>query len=239
MAGTHDSKLVLLPGLICDETVWVAQLRDLDDFDPVAVSGYGDADRLQDMAAQVLQNIGGSMSVAGHSMGARVALEIFRMAPERVDRLALLDTGVHPLAPGELGKRQALLDLGRDSGMDALIDAWLPPMVRADRRDDPDFMAPLEAMCRRAGYETFARQVQALINRPDARDLLETIECPALVGVGRDDAWSSVDQNREIAAGIPDAEFVIFEGAGHMAPIEAPAAVSAALREWLKRPVVE
>ena len=239
MAEAGPAKLTLLPGLICDETVWSAQLRDLADFEPFAVSGYGDADSLPGMAEQVLHTVTGPMSLAGHSMGARVALEIYRLAPGRVERLALLDTGVHPLAPGELGKRQALLDLGREQGMDALIDAWLPPMVHPDRRDDAEFMKPLESMCRHAGYETFARQVRALIGRPDARDLLGKINCPVLVGVGSHDAWSSVDQNRGIAAGIPGAEFVIFEEAGHMAPIEAPAAVSAALRQWLDRPVVE
>jgi pimeloyl-ACP methyl ester carboxylesterase len=239
MAEAGPANLTLLPGLICDETVWAAQVRDLAEFHPVAVSGYGDADSLPDMAEQVLRTVTGQMSLAGHSMGARVALEVFRLAPGRIARLALLDTGVHPLAPGELGKRQALLDLGRDRGMDALVDAWLPPMVHPDRRDDAEFMDPLVAMCRRAGYETFARQVRALIDRPDARDLLGQIKCPVLVGVGSHDAWSSVHQNRGIAAAIAGAEFVVFEGAGHMAPIEAPAAVSVALRQWLKRPVVE
>ena len=191
------------------------------------------------MAESVLAAAPARMSLAGHSMGARVALEVVRLDPARVERLALLDTGVHPLAPGELDKRNALIELGRSEGMDALIDAWLPPMVHPDRRSDPAFMEPLIAMCRRAGLESFVNQVRALIDRPDARLMLPTLQCPVLVGVGSHDEWARPAQHREFADRIPGAQLVVFEDAGHMAPVEAPDAVTAALLKWLTEPVVE
>jgi pimeloyl-ACP methyl ester carboxylesterase len=239
MSGDRSTPLYLLPGLICDETVWAEQVRSLADFQPAAISGYGNARSLARMAAQVLESAPERISLAGHSMGARVALEMYRLAPERIERLALLDTGVHPLAPGETEKRMALFELGQNEGMEVLVDAWLPPMVHPDRRNDRAFMQPLTEMCLRAGLEQFENQMIALLERPDVRSLLAEISCPTLVGVGSDDAWSPVKQHREIAAAVPDATLVIFEHSGHMSPVETPEPVSDALRQWLERPLLQ
>lgn len=225
--------LFLLPGLICNQVVWAAQARALADYGVVAVPGYGDARSLQDMARRVLASAPAKLCLAGHSMGGRVALEMIRMAPERIERLALLDTGVHPRAPGEKAKRLALLDIGRQQGMAALVDAWLPPMVQPGRRSDDAFMEPLRRMCINAGIGQFEAQMTALLERRDQRPILSAIRCPTLVAVGSEDAWSPVAQHREIAARISGAELAVIEGAGHMAPVEAPEAVTDSLRRWL------
>jgi len=235
MADTPPAPLYLLPGLICDETVWAECVDRLSDYQPVAMPGFGQLRSIGVMAEHVLAVTPERISLAGHSMGARVALEIVRRAPERVERLALLSTGVHPLAQGETEKRMALYELGVGEGMTALVDSWLPPMVHAERRDDAAFMRPLREMCLRAGIEQFEAQMVALLERPDARPLLATIRCPTMVAVGSDDVWSPPDQNRQIAAGIRDADFVLFEHSGHMAPFETPALVSESLRTWLHR----
>lgn len=223
----------LLPGLICNATIWEPVAEALAGRGVVCIDGYGEARSLGRMAEQVLAAAPARLAVAGHSMGGRVALEMFRLAPERIARLALLDTGVHPREPGEREKRMALVRLGRESGMEALVDAWLPPMVRPDRREEEGLMAPLKAMCCEAGMARFEAQVEALLERPDATPLLGRIDCPALVATGRFDGWSPVAQHEKIAARIPGARLVIFEEAGHMAPFETPAAVAAALQAWL------
>lgn len=231
--------LILLPGLICNELVWARQLAALSDFRPAVMHDYGHARSLVTMAGRILDQAPDRMSLAGHSMGARIALEMYRMAPERIERLALLDTGVHPLAPGETEKRMALFELGQREGMAALVDAWLPPMVNPNRRSDQAFMQPLRDMCISAGIDQFENQMMALIDRPDARSLLSTIMVPTLVGVGSEDTWSPVGQHQEIAAAIPASELVVFKGAGHMSPVETPEPVTEALRQWLARPVVQ
>lgn len=235
---TGATPLYLLPGLICSDVVWRFQVEALADYAPVAVRGYGNANSLPAMADIVLAECPARISLAGHSMGARVALEMYRRSPERIERIALLDTGVHTVAPGEKEKRMALMDLGRQEGMSALVDAWLPPMVHPDRRHDEEFLAPLRKMCLDAGLAQFECQVEALLTRPEVRSLLPDIRCPALVGVGSDDAWASPDQHRRIAADMRDAELVIFEHAGHMAPCEEPEQVSDALLRLLNRPVI-
>ncbi|HEX6260486.1 MAG TPA: alpha/beta fold hydrolase [Woeseiaceae bacterium] len=234
MMSTEPAPLYLLPGLICDDRIWAPQLPALARYRPVAVQGYGDARSLATMARRVLASAPETISLAGHSMGGRVALEVMRLAPERVERLALLDTGVHPVAEGEREKRMALLELGRREGMGALVDAWLPPMLHPDRRRDCAFVEPLRDMCVSAGIERYEDQMTALLERPDARPLMGRIRCPTLIGVGSDDAWAPVDQHRAIAAGIAGARLVIFEHAGHMTPVEAPDLVTAALRDWME-----
>src|SRR5262245_47801305 len=117
--------LFLLPGLLCDATVWRDQVRDLADVAQISVTDYGDADRIEKMAAIVLASAPPRFSVAGHSMGARVALEVFAAAPERVERIAILDTGIHDVAEGEEAGRMRLVRVARERGMNALCDAWL------------------------------------------------------------------------------------------------------------------
>ena len=232
--STEPAPLYLLPGLMCDDRIWTPQLTALAAYRPVAVGGYGDARSLVKMARRVLASAPDRISLAGHSMGGRVALEIMRLAPERVERLALLDTGIHPVAGGEREQRMALLELGRREGMEALVDAWLPPMLHPARRRDSAFVDPLREMCVSAGIERYEDQMTALLERPDVRPLMGAIRCPTLIGVGSDDAWAPVDQHRAMAVEITGARLVIFEHAGHMAPVEASEQVTAALCDWLE-----
>lgn len=222
--------LYLLSGLLCDQTVWQAQIDNLNDICDVRAVDFQGFDDLTAMAQSVLDQAPEVFSLAGHSMGARVALEILRLAPQRVERLALLDTGAHPVKPGEKESRQKLLELARAHGMGALANQWLPPMMSPE---NTSLLEPLKAMVGSMSVETFEGQVRALLNRPDASLQLSSIHCPVLVGVGREDAWSNLAQHEILAAAIKDARLVVFERSGHMAPYEAPVAVSNAMREWL------
>jgi len=227
--------LMLLPGLICDASIYAPQTAAFRD--SRAVDGYGARDRLEDMAAHVLEQAPGRFDLFGHSMGARIALEVLRMAPERVRRLALVSTGIHPLRPGEVGTRFDLRRIGREQGMEALTEAWLPPMVAPANLDDPSIMEPLRRMCLRSGQAVFEAQIDALLARPEMEDLLPAISCPTLVMCGSEDSWSPPAQHEAIAAAVPDSELVIVEGAGHMIQLEAPDAVNEAIARWLARPV--
>lgn len=228
--------LILVPGLLCDATVWQPQIAALAPRYDVVVPELAGHDRLEAMAAHILADAPDQFAIAGHSMGARVALEVWRAAPDRVTRLALLDTGVHPAWPDEPAKRQAMLDISAGAGMRALADAWLPPMVAPGRLErDPDLRSALYAMVERMSPAIHRAQINALLHRPDAAPLLPLIRCPVLVGVGEVDAWSPPAQHAPIAAAINGAQYAIFPGSGHMAPLEAPDAVTAALERWLTR----
>jgi pimeloyl-ACP methyl ester carboxylesterase len=231
--------LYLVPGLLCDAYVWRHQIGAFGDTLDIRVPDLTGMTSIESAAESLVADAPARFSLAGHSMGARVALEVYRAAPERVERLALLDTGTHTVRPGELEKRMALVALARESGMAALADRWLPPMVHPDRAGTAAFMPALRAMVGRMTPEIFARQVSALLARPDAAAILPSIVCPVLVGVGRQDGWSPPEQHAEIASAIPHARLVIFEDSGHMSPVEAAEAVTAALVEWMRQPPYE
>ena len=226
--------LLLLPGLACDARIYAPQLAAFPD--SRAIDGYGTADTLERMARIALEQAPDSFDLFGHSMGGRVALEVYRLAPERVRRLALVSTGVHSLREGEAAKREALQAIGRDRGYERLIDTWLPPMVADANRADPAIYGPLREMNVEAGQDVFDAQIHALVNRPEMESLLPQIACPTLVMTGERDTWSPPAQHAAIAAAIPNSELVIVPGAGHMIQLEAPDAVNAAIARWLARP---
>ena len=231
--GAARPVLYLLPGLLCDASVWAHQKAALSDRYDVRIGDFRGFDSLTDMARSVLAGAPERFALAGHSMGARISLEVARLAPERVERLALLDTGVHPLREGETEARLALVQLGQREGMGAVAERWLPPMVYLEGPRTAEVMPGLHAMVRRMTPAIHAGQIAALMQRPDGALVLPTRRCPVLVGGGAQDTWSPLPQHERIAALTPGARLVIFPDSGHMAPVEAPEAVTAALTDWL------
>ena len=159
---------------------------------------------------------------------------------ERVSRLALLDTGWQPRPAGPAGAAEAaqrleLVALARDAGMRALAERWAPGMLHPRRLGTPVHAAVL-AMVERRTPEEFARQVQALLERPDAAGVLDAIACPTLLLCGRDDQWSPLARHEQMAARIAGARLVVVDDCGHMSTLEQPEAVTAALADWLETP---
>ncbi|MFN4101870.1 MAG: alpha/beta fold hydrolase [Pararhodobacter sp.] len=222
--------ILLIPGLLCDRFCWEPVLARMD----AAVADLSTQDNLTQMARDQLALHPGPLRVAGHSMGARVALEMARLAPERIEKLALLDTGFHGLKPGEPEKRAEIVQYAYDHGMQALADRWLPPMVWQGNQTDPALMAGLNAMVLRMNPDLHARQIKALVDRPDASAYLKDIGCPVMVMVGQQDQWSPVAQHEEMLALLPDASLHIIGEAGHFAPVERPDAVADLLVPFLK-----
>ena len=233
--------LMLLPGLNCDAEVWQSQIEALQHQVNGHVPAWGLRDSLHNMAEQVLQEAPTErFNLAGHSMGGRVALQVMRLAPQRVLRLALLSTGTHPLPEGAAGQKERqgrmdLLQIARAQGMRAMAQSWARGMVHPDRLDTPLYEAVL-AMLERGSAEQFAAQIKALLNRPDAADLLPAIACPTLVLTGREDSWAGPAQHETMAAAIPGATLTIVEHCGHMCTMEQPEAISQALAQWLAQP---
>lgn len=229
---------MLLPGLICDQTVWQQQIDALSDIAECTCPGYGSLDSLPAMAEAALRMAPERFSVAGHSMGGRVALEIYRRAPDRVVRIALLNTGYLPLAAGNAGeqesqKRNELVAIAKSKGMRAMLAQWLPPMIDSRRINDAALINAIIEMMSRKTPEIFAAQQRALLARPDATPVLEQVRCPAALITGREDGWSTPAQHAAMAAKIPGGQLVIIPDSGHMSTMEQPEAVSAALRAWL------
>jgi len=229
-----DLPLVLLPGLVCDASVWAAQKDALSrDFEVRAWSDFYGHSSLASMAEDVLAHGPRRFALAGHSMGGRVAFEIMARAPERVEKLALFNTGVAPADAGEPARRQEFIDLAKEEGMAALAARWIPMIVHPARLRDAPVMAAMTGMICRASPEIYEGQVNALLTRPDFRPLLPRIFRPTLIAVGREDEWSGIASHEDMAKAILGADLKIIENCGHMAPVERPDEVTALLRRWL------
>jgi pimeloyl-ACP methyl ester carboxylesterase len=232
--------IVLLPGLVCDDAVWKHAATSLRANSAVTIARYDALDSLGAMADKVLSETRGDFAVAGHSMGGRVALEIFRRAPARITGLALLDTGVNPLAVGAAGAREAagrheLLELALTQGMAAMAARWVQGMVWPPRLGETALISGIVEMFARSSADIFAAQIRALLARPDAGALLDEIRCPTLVLCGADDSWAPPARHREMAARIHGATLTLVPECGHMCTLERPEAVTRALVDWRAR----
>ena len=224
-----DSTLVLVPGLMCDRAVWSGVMAHLGfKAKGVVVPDHGLCDDIVGMAQQILASVPGALAVAGHSMGGRVALEMRRLAPQRVRHLALLDTGylARPLGAegeAEAAKRQTLLDLSVNQGVETMARTWAQGMVNPSRLTDTALMDAIVAMFARRTPQHFAAQIRALLARPDATQTLRSTAGPVYLLCGAQDSWSPVVQHQAMANLLPQAVLSVIESAGHMAPMEQPA----------------
>lgn len=240
-------QLLLLPGLLCDRTVWREQIANLKADWDCQVPVYENEVSITDMADRVLEEGGARFALAGHSMGGRVALEVVRKAPERVTHLALLDTGYSPLKSGKAGRqeidsRQALVHQARTEGMRAMGWEWMKGMVHPERLNDAALCEQILAMIASKTPDQFAGQQEALIGRPDATPVLESLTCPVQFICGRQDSWSPLERHFDMSERVPDTDgrtpgerVTAIEESGHMSTMERPDQVSTALRALLSR----
>ena len=224
--------LVLIPGLGSDGAVWQPTIDTLGADVACQIGDTLRDDTLAAMAMRILADAPERFALAGVSMGGMVALEMLRVAPGRVTRLALVDTNARPDTPEQSAQRLAanaailasddLAALARAS-LGYLIHPTTGPAVR-------DAMA---AMTVRVGAETYARQNLAAMNRADLRPLLADIGVPTIVVVGAQDLLTPLSLSQEICAGVAGATLHVIPDCGHLPPIERPAALAALLRAWL------
>lgn len=234
----QTESIVLVPGLMCDATVWQHQIAGLSAGRNIQVADHALCDTLGAMAERILDEAAPRFALVGHSMGGRVALEVLARAPSRVSRLALLDTGYEALALGEAGGREKagryrLLETAKREGMLVMAKDWARGMVHPARLGDAPLMDAIYAMIVNAGVAKFEAQIRALLARPDRTDLLKSLRLPVLVLCGADDSWSPLARHEDMARLIPASRLIAVPDCGHMSTMERPDAVTAAMLGWL------
>jgi pimeloyl-ACP methyl ester carboxylesterase len=228
--------LLLIPGMMCDARMW-GGLPALLHPRPVAHCLPTDADTVADLAALILRDAPDRFALAGLSMGGIVAMEVLRQAPERVERLALLDTTPRAEAPEVQARRDPQIARALSGHLDAVIRDEMKPNYLADGPDTQPLLDLCMEMALSLGPQVFARQSRALRDRPDQTATLAAFKGPALVLMGEDDRLCPLDRHQQMHALMPQSRLAIIPRAGHLPTLENPAATFAHLQDWLLQPL--
>lgn len=225
--------LVLIPGLANTPRLYDAQIEALSPRQRIVVADHTRDDSLPGIAARLLREVPGRFALAGLSMGGYVAMEVMRQAPERVERLALLDTSARPDTPEARSDRERMIALAEAGRFEDIISRLWPRLVHPDRQGDQALRAVVAGMIREVGKDAYIRQQRAIMARPDSRPILPSIEIPTLVLVGEGDAITPPEIAREMAEMIEWSSLVVIPDSGHLSSLEKPEPVTHALRMWL------
>jgi pimeloyl-ACP methyl ester carboxylesterase len=232
--GNMPLPVLLVPGLTCSARLWTPQVEALWRFGPVTVADHRRDDSMDAIARRLLSDAPPRFALAGLSMGGYIAFAMLRQAPERVAKLALLDTSARPDTPEQTAVRETQIAMAQSGRFGELPAQSIKRYLHPDRQGDPVLTGLVRQMAEDTGPEAFVRQMKAIIGRPDSRSLLASIRCPTLVLVGDGDVATPPDLAREIAAGIGGAKLVVVPQCGHLSTLERPQDVNAALADWLQ-----
>jgi pimeloyl-ACP methyl ester carboxylesterase len=228
--------LVLIHGLFDDPAMWQPQVRHLAPYADVMTPEVLEQETVEQAARDVLASVDGPIAVAGFSMGGYVLFEMLRQAPERISRIALIDTSARADTPEKSEERLRVIELVKSGKYGQFVRNAVPNAIHPSRAGDDALISTLEVMADRIGPEAFCRQQRIIMGRPDRRGELAGIACPTLVICGRQDMVTPLELSEEMVAGIPGARLVVIEECNHYSSMERPWAVSALLQQWLRYP---
>jgi pimeloyl-ACP methyl ester carboxylesterase len=226
--------ILLVPGLICSPRLYAPQLSALWGFGPVTVADHTRDDSMEALAARILKDAPPRFALAGLSMGGYVALAIMRAAPDRVAKLALLDTSARADTPQQTENRNRQIAIAQAGRFAEIPELQWPMLVHQNRRHDAALKAEVARMAQETGAEAFVRQQRAIMGRPDSRPRLSEIACPTLIVVGDGDELTPPELAGEMNLLISGSRLVTVGDCGHLSTLERPDAVTRALVEWLQ-----
>jgi len=224
--------ILLIPGLACSARLFGPQFPALWRLGPVMVANHTGEGTMAGIAQSILAHAPPRFHMAGLSMGGYIALEVLRQAPDRIARLALLDTGSRADTPEQTERRKKLIAIAGNERLELVNDLLWPLLVHESRMQDSELRATVDAMLLETGAENFMLQQRALMTRPDSRPGLGAIRSPTLVAVGDGDRLTPLDLSEEIAENIPGAKLEIVAGSGHLSTLERPEALTKLLVGW-------
>ena len=230
----NSMPILLIPGLVSSARIYAPVVPALWRFGPVTIANHIRDDNMGAIARRILAEAPPRFALAGHSMGGYIAFEIMRQAPERVAKLALINSQAGPNTPEANARGEGAIARAKNGEYHAVVDVVFPLCVHPSRRDDAPLRQLAHDMADDIGPEAFIRQQTALMSRPDSRPTMAGIKCPTLVLTGDSDGLISNSLSVEMADGIHGARLVTLADCGHLPQVEQPQATAEALAEWLR-----
>ncbi len=223
---------LLVPGLNCDARVYAGVANALWPFGPVTVANHQTGNTVDAIAKAILAEAPPKFALIGFSMGGYICFEILRQAPERVLKLGLLDTTARPDSEESTANRRRMIALAQKGKFIEAIEQTFPKSVYVENANSSDLYAIHRGMAEANGPKIYEQQQEAIIARPDSRPLLGKINVPTLIVVGEGDQITPPEAAKEMQAGIAGSSLVVVPRAGHLALLEQPETVHAALKDW-------
>ncbi len=230
---TSPLPLVLVPGLLCSARLYAPQIAALWPYGQVTVADHRRDSDMAAIAARILADAPPRFALAGLSMGGYIAFAMMRLAPERIAKLALLDTSARPDLPEQKTARENFIATAEAGKLHEVVETLIPRFIHRNRANDESLKSVARTMAAETGAEVFVRQQRAIMSRADSRLLLTSIRCPTLVLVGDGDELTPPELAKEIAGGIAGATLKIVPDCGHLSTLEKPEAVNSELAKWL------
>jgi len=224
---------IFVPGLMCSARLYAAQIAELWRFGPIIVADHTRDDTMAGIAARILADAPPRFNLVALSAGGAISFAMWRQAPERIARLALLDSNARADDDAARARRDHHIGLAESGRYAEAVDLFFPMLVSRAHQNDAELRRVVRQMAEDVGPEAFVRQQKALRSRPDSRPDLPKIRCPTLVLIGDGDELTPLPLSQDMADGIPGARLVVVPDSGHLAPLEQPEAVNTALKDWL------
>lgn len=230
--------LVLIPPMLCDARVFYAQLATLSGAMPISCMPITNGDRIEEMASTILSWLPNKFALVGMGLGGMVAMELLRRAPERVTRVAFISTNAQTDTPEISAQREPLIIAAKTGRFDDAIRAELKPSWLAPGPYRNDVLSLVSDMAHALGPDVYVRQSRAMQRRKDQQATMRKIKQPALVMCGEHDGLNTLRRHEFLAELIPYARLEVIDNAGHLPTLENAEAVTRALKDWLRQPLV-
>ena len=230
----RSTDLLLVPGMMCDQRLWRHQAAALSAECRIHYGQMIGSDSIERIAASILKDAPATFALAGLSMGAIVAFEMWRQVPERIERIALLDSNYRADAPERFAIRNRQIEQAQQGQLRGLLRDELKPNYLAEmHKDNIELLEEVLQMGLDLGEQVFVDQSIALRDRQDSTDTLLTIDCPVVIICGNEDQLCPVSLHQAMAVAIPHAQLAVISDCGHLSTLEQPEAVNQQLQKWL------
>lgn len=225
--------IVCFSGLLCDSALWQFQQAEFSDRATFHFPDLTQHTEITALAEATLKTLPERFTLMALSMGGYVALEVLRQAPERVEKLILIDTSAREDAEAQKRRRRGLITLAKKGEFKGVTPRLLPMLIHESRLEETKLPTIITDMAQRIGRAGFLNQQEVILSRPDSREMLPYITCPTLVICGKQDQITPLEHHEEIAHLIPNTTLREIDDCGHLSPLERPDLVNEAIESFL------